>query len=160
MRDGRLCGCIFSSFDSVTWGYMLPIELIFDSISQYWSNNFSKSSYPSLANIETSRGAKVVNAPIGLLALKSPTEQVIQRDRRNPSQGTTVDRQLSTSGNPVVKAIFPKSTISRSQASTKQSSSTMKARKPASNPQSSSEHGSIMGRHSMHDSGITRLTGS
>ena len=51
MRDGKLCGHIFSQLgDDVTWGYMLPIEPIFEAIAKYWARHHQSVCYPKIAD--------------------------------------------------------------------------------------------------------------
>ena len=50
MRDGKLCGYVFSQLGKgVTWGYMLPIEPVFDAIAKHWHHHYQRECYPEVA---------------------------------------------------------------------------------------------------------------
>ena len=52
MRDGKLCGYIFSQLGKgVTWGYMLPIEPVFEAIANYWRHHYC---FPEIAQASDS----------------------------------------------------------------------------------------------------------
>lgn len=65
MRDGKLCGYVFSQLGKgVTWGYMLPIEPVFEAISNYWHHHYQQECYPKIA--ETRRISEL-DPGLGLL---------------------------------------------------------------------------------------------
>ena len=49
VRDDKLCGYVFArTGKGITWGYMVPIEPVFNAIKKHWSSHFGVTCSPEI----------------------------------------------------------------------------------------------------------------
>ena len=85
IRDGELCGYIFARVGKgITWGYMVPIEPVFDAIYEHLRNHFKSIGYPEIPKDNGISGTNSNGSPL------SNTKEALLHERADQSKAHDV----------------------------------------------------------------------